>query len=252
MSGKPKFFEINDLAVIRKMFDVCVHHTIPFTFWTRNQSFKFETTISEVFPNTGRIFVRQPPELSADDLEKALRDQGANEILGSFQLDSVNFFFRTTYNEKLPNAILNLQIPNSVFKLQRRANVRIPLPRISAPKLTLLKPGVEFDPSKPIKDSDISAYRMLDVSAGGLSFAAPAAEKQLFAKGTKLFDMRFKLREKTLTLKGKVAYIGDAKNDKGQPILKIGVEFSELRPADEQVLVQFALEESRKLFSLLN
>jgi hypothetical protein len=66
-----------------------------------------------------------------------------------------------------------------------------------------------------------------------------------------LHNIRFKLKGVAIEGEGKVIHVKEGKNDKGQPMLKVGVEFIGLAPQHEKAIVQFALDESRRLFSLL-
>ena len=251
-SKKPDFFEIKDAIMIARIFDVATRHHIKVTLWLKNQSIKFETELSAAFRESKMIAVDFPPEVTDASFKEALKAQGTDEILGSFQIDQTNFFFKTACHSKSHPKLLRLSLPVSVYKLQRRLNLRITFTRQFAPKLTMFDPGKKLDTGKAITDKDILAFRMLDISAGGCAIAAKTEEKPKFALNTPVHDIRFNIRGLDIAAMGTVKHLVEIQSDVGKPILKVGIQFQGLKMQFDKHIVKFVLDESRKLFTLLH
>lgn len=253
-NSKPDFFEIKESKMIEKILDVTCRHKVIVTVWLKNQSVKFDSLIRYYISGSNRLSIALPPGMSEEQFSDALNDQNSQEVFCSFQLDNVNFFLKTVYApaKGTSDELIQLEAPKSVFKLQRRADLRIPFPRSAAPKVTTLKPGKTYDTSKPILDSDLYAFRMVDISAGGMGIAAPIELKDALKHGTVLEDMRFTLRGMEIVVRGVVRFGRNALSDQGKVMYRVGVQFVGLKAHYEKHIVQFVLDESRKMFSLLH
>lgn len=236
--------------MIVKILDVACRHKILVTLWTKNQSIKFETRIESFMVHLKRLYVQFPVTVSPSQFDEAIAQHGA-DLLGSFQIDTVNFFIKSKLLVKGEKS-LQIEVPKEIYKLQRRANLRIPFQRKMAPKLTLYSPAKEFDPDAPIDEKDILAFRVIDVSAGGVAIATKVEDKALFTKDKMIHDIRFRIRGIEIVAQGLVKHTAEILNEQGKPILKVGIQFHALKAQYEKHIVQFVLDESRKLFSLLH
>lgn len=252
MSKPLNFFEIKDEAVIAKLFEVSVKIKNKFTLWLKDQEIKFESPISFYFQRRRRLSLDFPQSMTANKLLTALEKQGSNQILGSFQIQTTHFFFKTDFVTATPGHKFEITTPKTIFKLQRRANLRIEFSRRQAPKLTVMDPALKLRPTKTIDDSMLLSYRVIDISAGGLGIAAPIEDEQKLAAGTKLHDMRFKLRGMELIADGMIRFAAKKMSDQDKPMLRIGIQFSQLKPEFERHIAKFVLDESRTLFTLLS
>lgn len=249
MSGEPKFFEIKDRALLQKIFDSAQKAQLPVTVWLKTQSLRFESTFAEFTPNTKRISLTRPQEVPVALFLDAIKKQQSDDVLGSFQLQATNFFFKTRYLAMPREDWIQLEAPTMIYKLQRRSTLRIPFRRADAPKMTLFSPDKEFSPNKPIRPEDLLTVRVLDVSAGGVAIAVPIEHKGAFKRGARVVDMRFKVKGLEIATNGKITHVAETTNDQGKPMLKIGIQFAGLKVHHEKHLVKFALEESRRLFT---
>ncbi len=238
--------------MIAKIFDIATRHHIKVTVWLKNQSIKFETELSQAYRESKMIVIDFPPDVTDLAFEEGVAAQGSNDILGSFQIDQTNFFFKTVCHPKSHPKLLRLGLPTSIYKLQRRVNLRIPFSRQVAPKLTLFDPGKTLSANHAITDKDILAYRMLDISAGGCAIAAKVDEKAKFTIGTLVHDIRFNIRGMDIIAEGSVKHVVEIASDTGKPILKVGLQFKGLKMQFDKHIVKFVLDESRKLFTLLH
>ncbi|MEW6056364.1 MAG: PilZ domain-containing protein [Bdellovibrionota bacterium] len=249
--NKPQFFEIKEKPMIHKIFDVLVRHNIPVTLWLKNQTLRFETTFVKLNADLKNLTTGIPGDVGEARLTASIKAQGNEEILGSFQVDAVNFFFKSKYIAGNDLAYFAVALPEQLYKLQRRQNLRIPFARERAPVLTMADPTKDYGPSKAISEEDLLSFRVLDLSAGGVAIAAEMDHKDKFKRGLKLADLRFTLKDAQIIASGVVAYASEKKNEKGHAYIKVGVKFNPLKAQYDRQIVQFVLDESRRVFSLL-
>lgn len=248
---KNPFFEIKNAATVSKIFDVTVRHAIPVVIWLKNQSIKFETTLGDYAKGDRYLLAKLPPKMAVEKFSEALKAQGEATVMGSIQIDHTNFFFRAPASLRNSNSELRLEVPTSIYKLQRRADMRIEFRREFAPKVTFFDPKKDFKAIKVIGASDILAYRIIDISVGGLSFAAREDEVKNFKAEDTLHDMRFSILGKEVHAEGVIRHIKKTVNDRNLPIIKVGVKFKKLDSQYGMLIFKFILDESRKIFSLL-
>lgn len=246
-----KFFEIKDPSVVRNIFGLVVRRGLVFTLWVKDQASRYKTRVIFVSPDTKRILVQFLAMQSETPFLRDLRARSTEVVLATFQADSIDFFLKTQFINRTSEGHVELHLPDSIFRLQRRASLRIPLTRDAAPKVTLLDPSVENTQYAALTDGSILAYRMLDLSAGGCALAAPVEDAPKFRRGDSVHDLRFSLRGIPIIAEGTIVHVQKIKNDRGKEILKVGLQFVNLQNQYERHIVVFALDESRKLFSLL-
>lgn len=250
-NGSP-FFEIKDSILIAKLFDIATRHFIPVTLWLKNQTLKFEAELTVEVREYKTSVAILPESVSPESFNELLAVQQSNEILGSLIIDSTTFFFKTTTKPiGADREYVRFLIPASVFKLQRRTNLRIPFQRNLAPKVTVFDPTRTWDPTKAVSNKELILLRMLDLSAGGCAVAARIEEKDKFAAGTLLHDLRFLLRTMEIVTEAVVRHVVETVNDKGQPMLRVGLQFKDLRIDFAKHISLFVEDESRKIFTLL-
>lgn len=243
------FTQVKDEALIAKLLDTLGKHKLPMTFWFKEQSLRFESEVFQYLQHLKKLMIKLPTDIGADAFSQAIQAQGTPQIFSSFQVDTVNYFFKTDVLELMAPDAFRVEIPKEVFKLQRRANLRIPFKRHEAPRVTCIHPK-SMD-KKTINDSDILQFRMLDLSAGGIAVAAPLETKDDLPLGKIIKDLRFNLKGNEISCTAVVRHHKDAENDQGKPIIRVGLQFTALRPQFERVIAQYVMDESRRMFSIL-
>lgn len=238
--------------MIMKIVSVVSRHKLPVTLWIKNQALRFETKMPDFSPTAKLMSFELAVEITDQQFNEELQKNNTDEILGSFQVDTVMFFFKSKCWPKKEKDWLKVDVPSVIYKMQRRADMRIPQNRAVAPKVTFLDPTKPYSADQLIRDSDIMAFRVLDLSVGGLGFAAKVEQKDAFKNGTVLKDVRFKFRGVEIITEGIVRHAIETLSDQNKPILKVGIQFQRLRAEYGKIIFQYVLEESRKLFQLLH
>lgn len=252
MKNQVYFTEIKDESVITRLLNLCARHEINATFWLKSQSLKFDAPFSKYLQHMRKLLVAIPDGVTKEQLSNALHEQSSNLMMGSFQADALSFFFKTNFITFVDDTHFQIEIPKSVYKLQRRQSLRIPFSRHDAPKLSVFDPRKDFVSGNAIKEEDLLEFRILDVSTGGLAFASSIENNSFLKRGKRLHHLSFKVRGTEIITDADITHVGHSENDQGKPILKIGVRFFRLPMKYEKVIAQFTLHESRKLFSILD
>ncbi len=251
MAEQQHFFEIKDEAIITKVLRITADHAIPVTVWFKEQELKFETKASKFLQHIKSLCFTLPDEVTPDQLQNVFIKQGSQDILASFRIETINFFMKTTFAGFEDTKTFQLDIPKKIFKIQRREYLRIPFKRAMAPKMTVYDPRLKYNPRRDIKPDEVLEFRVVDVSIGGVAIAAKVEDKEFLTKGTMLYDIRFKIRGSEIIAEGIIAHVFETLNDQEKKILQVGIRFTDLPKRSEQIISQFALDEGRKLFTLL-
>lgn len=158
--------------------------------------------------------------------------------LFNLSLSRATLFFRAKFIGH-DAAGLIFEIPGKVFKVQRRKDVRLPIPDGYTVRVEFQRPG----------SKRLDSPKLIDVSAGGLAFAIPEGDQQLYPPGTILQKVRFILRGREFKVDCEVRHSHTLSRDSRTPGYKIGVIFKDIKAGDSQALASYVFEESRKLFA---
>ena len=250
--AETKFQEINDLDYIQKVFGIISNHGIRVTLWLKNKKFRMECTDSRFLKADGMLALKYPAFLDLDQfLAAAAMPENANEVMAVTLVEGANLFLKMSL-VRAQNMFLVFKVPNSLYKLQRRANLRIPFASNNAPKLVLLDPEKAKDLKAKLKKTDFMEFRVLDISPGGIAFQASLSEASRFATGNSIDDLRFKLRNIDILARGIIRHSSAAIGDYNKPVLVVGLQFISLHTHYETHIAQFVMEESRRMFTLLD
>jgi hypothetical protein len=236
----PKEFEpIEDLNEALKLVKEGAKTLSTAMVWTKDQEHVINTHVS-VYSEAGSCFYCWvpkgfDPKKFMDDLAK----MSENECFFSISLQRANIFFKTRFIG-FDSAGLQFKLPSKVYKVQRRKDLRFPVPDGIAIK-------VEYkDPLAP--DTRISK-KVLDISASGLAFLIPEAEAPLYPSGLTLQDFSFSIRNKKITVSVEIRHARKLGPDSRAKGFAVGVLFKDIRPGDGQHIAGYVFEESRKYFS---
>jgi len=208
--------------------------------WTRNQEHTLRTHINVFSEADQVIYVWKPKEF---DVGKFIDDQGKSgteDCFFSVSLNRANLFFKARF-AGYDDGGLKFKIPEIVFKVQRRKDLRYLIPDTHTLR-------IEFrDPLFPEK---LISKKLADISAGGLAFFVEPKEEPIFVAGTVLKDMTVSVTGKKIICDGEIRHVKQVSQDsKHYPAVRIGVLFQKIRPGDAQYIAQFVFEESRKFFA---
>jgi hypothetical protein len=207
--------------------------------WTKDQKRLIETHLAMVSDVEKTLYIWVPPAISPKDFAAGIAESGVPECYFSVSAPRANIFFKTGYTGH-DDGGLKFSLPEKVFKVQRRQYFRFQIPEGHVLR-------VEFD--DPIDPAKKMQPKVLDISAGGLAFLVGETEEPLFPVGTVLKNVTFTIRGRKFQVDAEVRHkheMPDHGRFKGH---KVGVLFAAMSAADNQHLVAYVFEESRKYFS---
>lgn len=234
----PKEFELvssNDEA--NRMIRDAVKSFAAAMLWTKDQSSVLKTQIMQINPDGTILSVHLPKEFDSKKFLKEVLATPDHSCYFSVSLLTANIFFKTRYIGVYDDSI-QFQIPEKIYKVQRRKDLRI---RIAATH----KLKLEFDdPTDPFRRLEKAAF---DLSAGGVSFLVSPGEEFAYPIGTALNNLSFSIQSKNIQVLSEVRHNQTIKLH-GKNEIKIGLRFVNLKASDSNAIASFVFEESRKYF----
>ncbi len=207
--------------------------------WTKNQERVINTHLS-VYSDSGKYFYCwAPKEFDPGLFNDELKQSGERDCYFSISLMRANIFFRAKYLG-FDHAGLQFGLPEKVFKVQRRKDLRFPIPDGHVLKVDFSDP---LTPGKPI------TKKCMDISASGMAFLVEEEEAPLFPVGLMLENMTFNVRGRDITVVAEIRNTRPTRADSRKKGVVVGVVFKNMRAADSQHIAAYVFEESRKYFS---
>lgn len=213
--------------------------------WTAKQDQVLHSHLSLLSEIDKHVMVRRPTDFDVLAFEQGLAQKGTPEVFFSVSLVSANIFFRSKYVGADADE-LAFAVPETIYKVQRRSDVRFPIPDGHVLHVTYLDPA---DAAKTV------TRKVLDISAGGICFLIASEETEAFPQNMPLSQLSFTLHQRQFTVDGVVRHVGPLADQKRKSspqrrdAWRVGVQFVGMRPADNHAVAAYVLEESRKFFS---
>jgi len=210
--------------------------------WTKvqkDQEDQINTHLSMVSTLEKTFLCWLPDGFDAASFEKKVIRPYRLECFFSVSLLSSNIFFKANLAGHDPKS-LKFNFPDKVFKVQRRQNLRFPVPDGHIIKVNFA------DPANP---GDMNTRKLFDLSASGLAFIIPENEIGPYNKGTLLREMTFTIQSKIIAVEAEIRHLSRQSAQARLPGIKVGVQFKKIRAADSQLLATFVFDESRRYFS---
>ncbi len=212
--------------------------------WTKDQGQVMNSHITNYSSSELAIYFRRPsdPEFNLAHFEREIASASEAHCYFSISLPRANIFFRAKYLGSDP-AGLKFEVPVDVFNVQRRRDVRFPIP----PDFTL---KVDFD--DPFFADSTLTKKVIDISASGMAFVGEADEEPLYQVGLKLKNMTVTIKGRKITADGEVRHARKIKNKlTGKEMVKVGIQFTSIRPGESQIIANYVFEETRKFYTKL-
>ena len=237
---RPREFQpVNDPAEARKLLKEGSRTLASVMIWSKEQKFVIHTQLSVFHEQEKILYASIPAETNPDAFMEQLNTVGSQDCFFSVSLIRANILFRAKclgYDD----GGLRFETPATVFKVQRRKDMRLFVPFGRVIRVEILDPC--FPEQKLSK-------KIFDISAGGLSFIANETEALLFHAGAMLKGISFGIGSRKLTVDAEVRHLRPQPLDSAQPGHKVGVIFTRISPGDQQWIAAFVFEESRKIMA---
>lgn len=207
--------------------------------WTKNQERVINSHVS-VYSDSGKCFYCwAPKEFDPRQFSDELKESGETDCYFSISLMRANIFFKAKYLG-FDHAGLQFGLPEKVFKVQRRKDLRFPIPDGHVLKI---------DFSDPLSPDKLINKKCVDLSASGMAFLIEEEEVPLYPVGLMLENMTFTVRNRQISTAAEIRNTRPTRAEARKKGIVVGVVFKNLKAADNQHIAAYVFEESRKYFS---
>ncbi len=208
--------------------------------WTKEpQKLTLESTILAALHDHKILVVDFISDETTRQWVDAFAEMSAPEALFSISLSGANIFFSARFKAH-DAAGFQFIYPERIFKVQRRKDMRISIPDGYVMKVEIPNPN---------RPKEMLAKKLVDLSAGGLAFAADEGEQQLFPMGGTITGLSITIKGKKLVMNGEIRHNRSFSKDTRAPGYKVGVQFKDMKAGDTQWLAAYVFEESRKIYA---
>lgn len=157
-------------------------------------------------------------------------------VIVSFNLKPERYFMKSVLYEKSKN--LHLKLTADLYKLQRRKNFRMPLPKIWGAKFKL-----EFQNGLALQRK----FHVNDLSSGGFNFEFTPNDKFTLEPNAVLEGVLDIPNRLTIPIKAEVRHSREG-GTKAYPMTRVGAMHLALPAKEEQAIMNVLLEIHRELF----
>jgi hypothetical protein len=239
-SDKPReFLPVKDPVEAIQLLKESARTLASAMIWTKNQSQVISTTITVYDRESEMLYAATPTDTDVNQFMEGIANLDSSECFFSVSLARANIFFRARYLGH-DSAGFRFRKPESVFKVQRRKDMRVLIPFGHVIRLEMQDPT--FPEQRLIK-------KIYDISASGLAFIANDSEEALFHVGLIIKALTFSIGTRKISLDAEVRHVRVLPPDSGTPGTKVGVLFKNIKPADNQWIAAYVFEESRKFIT---
>jgi hypothetical protein len=236
----PEFKPVEGKSEIRNLLGEGARTLSSAIIWTKDQSQVIQTNVSVYSITEPALYFAQPKEL---DVEKFLHDLHKSETRFCFfsvSLPKANIFFKAKFID-FDSAGLKFHVPEQLFTVQRRKDVRLAIPLGYVLK-------IEFN--DPMLAEKTMTKKVIDISATGVSFLAAPNEEIIFQAGIRLKAMTFTIRGRKISVEGEIKHSKPFRARASSAAgLKVGVQFLDILPGESQHIAGYVFEETRKFYS---
>jgi c-di-GMP-binding flagellar brake protein YcgR len=207
--------------------------------WTKDQK-HYITTHLNLYSDAGDvIYAWIPKGFNAEEFLIDLHKTESFECYVSVSLQQANIFFKCNFKGH-DRAGLKFTLPEKVFKVQRRQDVRYTIPETHVMKVTF---------QDPIFPESQLTKKVIDISAGGLAFHATEVEKNMLHTNLVLKNVTIAIHTKELRFEAEVRHVQSISEADPRKGVKVGVMFQKIKPQDSQTIATYVFEEARKLYT---
>jgi hypothetical protein len=235
-----EFLPVKDPADARHLIQEAATTLSAAMVWTTQQREVFHSHLTAYDEKEKKIRVWIPKEVNPAEFAKNMAERHSKQCYFSISLLRANIFFQAEFLG-WDRAGMSFREPAKVFKVQRRADVRLPLGESRMLKVIFGDPALE---------GDVLTKRVLDLSASGMSFVISDKEEALFHPGLELKRLSFSLNSRAISCTAEVRSMNVLPIGAKPPGVRVGIRFKTLRAADQQFIAAYVFEETRKLYQV--
>lgn len=207
--------------------------------WTKDQTHVINSHLSLFNEDDRAFYCWKPKDFKPAEFMDWMARQGEKDCFFSVSLSRANIFFRAAF-VGFDNGGLKFRMPEKIFKVQRRKDLRFGIPDGYV---------LRVDFSDPLFPENLLSKKVIDISAGGCAFLVAFEESIIFQPGVVLKNLALEIRGREIKVEAEVRHIAEFKDGRRSGLVKIGVQFRGIRPGDAQAIASYVFEESRRHYA---
>lgn len=237
---KPKEFEpIESSQEILRLLAEGAKTLSSALIWTNNQEILLRAQLV-LFSNVDKaLYTSIPKDFQVSQLMDTLAKNKTDECFFNLSLPQANIFFKTSFKD-YDSAAIRFTLPEKAFKVQRRQNIRYQIPDGHV---------LRVDFQDPLFPETVHNKKVVDISAGGLSFEVEEKDLSLFPAGLVLKGLSFTVKGRTVYVEAEVRHQKKSPGKNEPKNAKVGVQFKNISAKDVDCIASYVFEESRKFYS---
>lgn len=221
------FKEISDLKEIEKTFLALPANKVIITAKGQSEDL-YHFLVERISPKEGAI---------CSLVKSNLLPKEDQQMLCSFEIAGEKYFFQSLAHRQ-NNNFYSIDCPKTLFQLQRRQSFRIKIPPSYKAVTEVNKINETVTNIKG---------KLLDISSGGCKMLIPDSGLSFKENDQLSCNIHIGSRE-PLSFLSIIRYL---KKENNKNEISLGVEFKNLKPADEQKLVSITMDLYREFFATL-
>jgi hypothetical protein len=234
-----KFLPVEDPQEAASMLREGAKGACSAMFWTKDQGQVIHTHLTVYSKNDRLLYTHAPQDFDVRRLIESLHKQNSRDCYFSVSLPRANIFFSAAF-DGTDTSGLKFKLPDKIFKVQRRSDLRLQIPDGYLVK-------VEF--KDPLFPDQIISKKGIDISAGGLSINVDPAELPHYTVGLEL-EITFNVPSRSrLSCKAEVRHTSTLPSGQRFSGGKVGLQFKSLPATEARHINDYVMEQSRKYFS---
>ncbi len=206
--------------------------------WTREKGRALQTYCTLFKSSDQTLQFHCPKDFDVAGLQQELQASPGACCFFSMSLPRANIFFEAEFLEAIPGA-LKFKLPVTLYKVQRRRDIRVPPPDGYLIKVELLE---SFFPDHCLQ------RKALDISVGGLSILVEEADLVYFTAGRVIPEIRFPLANRRISCAAEVRHASKLPSGGRYSGGKVGMLFIGMADADQRFIQDYVAEQQRKQF----
>lgn len=213
--------------------------------WTKDQEIVVHSQIALVSETDQLITVACPKGFNPRSLLEFMATSGQTQCYFSVSLQRASVFFRAKFNGASDTG-LSFVFPETVYKVQRRSDLRFPIPYGHVLKIDMQDP---LYPEKTV------TWMASDISARGCAIVIPDGESATYPIGLTLKNLRFAIQGRRIEVPGAEVRHKQILSPTTSTLtgktsgVRLGLLFKRIRETDSQHIAAYVFEESRRFFT---
>ncbi|MBC7693444.1 MAG: PilZ domain-containing protein [Methylotenera sp.] len=204
--------------------------------WTKNYTGDLICHLTGFDPVKKSFSLWRPGQMDGDEFKALVTKNGEKNCHFTISLAQVTLFFKAFFVD-CDEIHAHFAVPDSFFKVQRRAHMRISIPNGYVLKVSF---------KNPIDVTETLHKKVIDISAGGAAIFVTGEEQVFFERGTILEDFGFTIKGKNLKCRAEVLHTRAVPDTFQKPGYRVGVRFLGLNAEDTAYVNDYVNSEARK------